>query len=148
MASRPIQFIFALERGNLISQLQNPLLSKGVHRVCRVRENEHMKLVPQMARFAVVGVINTAVDLAVLNTLICYQPQWEVWASVQPLQSVLVPGCNVQQLLAERTLSRSDRGAQAQTLSLALVMRENMSTGTGKTRVVFFSTPISVSVCR
>jgi len=27
-------------------------------------------LVPQMARFAVVGVINTAVDLAVLNTLI------------------------------------------------------------------------------
>ena len=29
-----------------------------------------MKLVPQMARFAVVGVINTAVDLAVLNTLI------------------------------------------------------------------------------
>jgi putative flippase GtrA len=31
---------------------------------------DHMKLVPQMARFAVVGVINTAVDLAVLNTLI------------------------------------------------------------------------------
>lgn len=29
-----------------------------------------MKLVPLMARFAVVGVINTAVDLAVLNTLI------------------------------------------------------------------------------
>jgi len=29
-----------------------------------------------------------------------------------------------------------------------LVMRENMSTGTGKTRVVFFSTPISVNVCR
>ena len=34
MTSRPIQFIFVLKRGNLISQLQNPLLSKGIHRVC------------------------------------------------------------------------------------------------------------------
>lgn len=35
-----------------------------------VREHDGMKLVPQIARFATVGVINTAVDLAVLNTLI------------------------------------------------------------------------------
>jgi len=35
-----------------------------------VRENGHRDLVPQIARFAVVGVVNTAVDLAVLNTLI------------------------------------------------------------------------------
>jgi putative flippase GtrA len=35
-----------------------------------MRGNDHTKFVPQMARFAVVGVVNTALDLAVLNTLI------------------------------------------------------------------------------
>jgi len=40
----------------------------------------------------------------------------------------------------------AEAGPRPQTFSAALVMRENMSTGTGKTRVVFFSTPISVSV--
>lgn len=35
-----------------------------------MRENGHRNLAPQIARFAVVGVVNTAVDLAVLNTLI------------------------------------------------------------------------------
>ena len=39
-------------------------------------------------------------------------------------------------------------GALASDFSEALVMRENMSTGTGNTKVVFFSTPISVNVCR
>ncbi len=34
------------------------------------------------------------------------------------------------------------------TFSSCFVMRENMSTGTGKTKVVFFSTPISVNVWR
>lgn len=33
-------------------------------------EHDSIKLVPQISRFAVVGIINTAVDLAVLNTLI------------------------------------------------------------------------------
>jgi putative flippase GtrA len=36
----------------------------------RVAREHDVKLVPQMARFAVVGAINTAVDLAVLNALI------------------------------------------------------------------------------
>ena len=35
-----------------------------------IAEHKSMPLVPQIARFAVVGVINTAVDLTVLNTLI------------------------------------------------------------------------------
>jgi hypothetical protein len=39
-------------------------------------------------------------------------------------------------------------GALASDFSRSLVMREKMSTGTGKTTVVFFSTPISVRVCR
>ena len=34
------------------------------------------------------------------------------------------------------------------TFSGNLMIRENMSTGTGKTKVVFFSTPISVNVWR
>jgi len=51
-----------------------------------------------------VGVINTAVDLAVLNTLIAISHRGRSWASVQPLQSDLVPGCSAQQLLAKQPL--------------------------------------------
>ena len=39
-------------------------------------------------------------------------------------------------------------GNWPQNFSKGLVMREKMSTGTGNTTVVFFSTPISVRVCR
>jgi hypothetical protein len=55
------------------------------------------------------------------------------------------------QLLAKRLESYfclEGAGALASDFSKDLVMREKMSTGTGKTTVVFFSTPISVNVCR
>jgi hypothetical protein len=48
-----------------------------------VRENDHMN-VPQMARFAVVGVINTAVDLAVLNTLIALEDDYFIKRKLYP----------------------------------------------------------------
>jgi hypothetical protein len=42
----------------------------------------------------------------------------------------------------------AEAGALASDFSKDLVMREKLSTGMGKMTVVFFSTPISVNVCR
>ena len=62
----------AASRPDLIFR-EYPSLKGSMPRTSRlslqaVRENSNRHLVPQIARFAVVGVINTPVDLAVLNT--------------------------------------------------------------------------------
>ncbi len=69
-------------------------------------------------------------------------------ASMRPVPSVISVSCCAVAMFSSVDLYFPVGAPGAGTLASNFCMPEKKSMGTGKTTVVFFSTPISVSVCR